>query len=338
MPPQTAIGQGKQNRDRTNRIQRFLTLPESCTSSLLQKNLTGLSTALNRTDLGPTVDTTNNFTCIAPSNQAFLMSGNPQLHANIYNLSQMVSYHTIDQPVYGDFLQNGQIYTSINNDQIVVTVNDSGTYFNGAKIIERDIMWVSTSRGCSTPGHSGKLDISIWNAAYHFIRMNNGILHVVDQVLQFIFFYFSNRSVISCELPLNLHSSRSWHPIMPPEPQPLPLPARQHQKLLHLRCSLIEGCFRPFLSSKRYYFRFSYSSFEPVSRVSFTIYFSCVYLFFSCTHQMKMARGTRNEVDKRKELLLTLNKSFGSTLQRVVSLFLQTNFGRHGLPIPGCER
>ena len=68
------------------------------------------------------------------------MSGNPQLHANIYNLSQMVSYHTIDQPVYGDFLQNGQIYTSINNDQIVVTVNDSGTYFNGAKIIERDIM------------------------------------------------------------------------------------------------------------------------------------------------------------------------------------------------------
>jgi uncharacterized surface protein with fasciclin (FAS1) repeats len=134
-------------------INQFLTLPESCTSSLLQKNLTGLSTALNRTDLGPTVDTANNFTCIAPSNQAFLMSGSPQLHANIYNLSQMVTYHTIDQPVYGDFLQNGQVYTSIGNDQIVVTVNDSGTYFNGAKIIERDII------------------------------MDNGVLHVIDQVM-----------------------------------------------------------------------------------------------------------------------------------------------------------
>ena len=93
-----------------------------------------------------TVDTKNNFTCIAPSDGAFLQSGNPQLQANIHNLSQMVSYHTINQPVYGDFLQNGQVYNSIGNDQIVVTVNVSGTYFNGAKIITRDIMWVFTSQ------------------------------------------------------------------------------------------------------------------------------------------------------------------------------------------------
>jgi len=134
-------------------IDQFLTLPESCTSSLLQKNLTGLSTALNRTDLSSTVDTANNFTCIAPSNDAFLMSGSPQLHANIYNLSQMVTYHTINQPVYGDFLMDGQVYTSIGNDQIVVTVNASGSYFNGAKIIERDII------------------------------TTNGVLHIIDKVM-----------------------------------------------------------------------------------------------------------------------------------------------------------
>ncbi|KAN0069228.1 hypothetical protein V8E54_012857 [Elaphomyces granulatus] len=121
-------------------IDQFLTLPDSCTSSLVAKNLTGLSTALNRTDLAMTVDTKNNFTCIAPSDAAFLQSGNPQLQANIHNLSQMVTYHTINQPVYGDFLQNGQVYSSIGNDQIVVTVNISGTYFNGAKIITRDVM------------------------------------------------------------------------------------------------------------------------------------------------------------------------------------------------------
>jgi uncharacterized surface protein with fasciclin (FAS1) repeats len=118
----------------------FLTLPESCTSTLQASNLTALDSALNTTGLAPVVDQRLNLTCIAPSNEAFLQSGNPQLHADIHNLTQTVTYHTIDQPIYSIFFEDGQVFTSITNDVIVVTVNSSGTFLNGAKIIQPDVL------------------------------------------------------------------------------------------------------------------------------------------------------------------------------------------------------
>jgi uncharacterized surface protein with fasciclin (FAS1) repeats len=113
------------------------------TSTITACNLTSLSTALDKTGLSTPIDQMANITCIGPSDQAFLTVGNPQLTASITDLSSAVEYHNVPQVLYTNFLQDGQEYMSLNNDTIKITKNSTGTYFNDARVIKEDVLYVS---------------------------------------------------------------------------------------------------------------------------------------------------------------------------------------------------
>src|SRR6266480_2861315 len=112
----------------------FLTLPQVCTTTIQTHNLTALTRVLERAGLADKLDHLRNVTCISPSDEAFRNAGNPDVNDNPDELaSGYVSYHTLTEPIYTNFLKDGQEFTSISNSTIRVTVNDTGTWFNEAK-------------------------------------------------------------------------------------------------------------------------------------------------------------------------------------------------------------
>lgn len=86
------------------------------------------------------LDHVNNVTCLGPSDQAFLQAGNPDSKANDTTLSNALLFHTIPQPLYSNFLQDGQTFTSVSNDTIRVTIRDGAYYFNDAKAIQLNVL------------------------------------------------------------------------------------------------------------------------------------------------------------------------------------------------------
>ena len=51
--------------------------------------------------------------------------------------------HTIPQPLYTNFLVDGQEYPSDNNLIIRISIKGNDIYFNDAKVTNSNIMWVN---------------------------------------------------------------------------------------------------------------------------------------------------------------------------------------------------
>lgn len=134
-------------------VGQFLTLPASCSTTIRTSGLSSLDNAINRTDLWDDLDGSSNYTCLGPSNQAFLDAGNPETTLNESALATAMRMHTIPQPLYTSFLVDGQEYPSDNNLTIRVSLKGNDIYFNDAKVTNSNII------------------------------TNNGVIHVLDRVM-----------------------------------------------------------------------------------------------------------------------------------------------------------
>lgn len=121
---------------------RFLSLPLNCTESIRRWNMTSFRQSLNRTGLGAPLDVTQNVTCFTPNDQAFLQAGSPQVTGNITNLDRLVKFHIATQPLYSNFLQDGQEFTTFSNETIRISIRGSDIYVNDARIINKNVMYV----------------------------------------------------------------------------------------------------------------------------------------------------------------------------------------------------
>jgi uncharacterized surface protein with fasciclin (FAS1) repeats len=123
-------------------LYRFLTLPENCETTIKSLGLSSLSKAIDRTDEWDDINFSPNYTCLSPNNEAFNLSGNIQNTLNESSLDDVIDLLTIPQPLYTNFLANGQEYLTDNNATMLVTIEDGDVYFNGAKVIQANIMYV----------------------------------------------------------------------------------------------------------------------------------------------------------------------------------------------------
>jgi uncharacterized surface protein with fasciclin (FAS1) repeats len=111
-----------------------------CTYTIQNRNLTALTRALDRAGLSSTLDHLRNITCIAPIDDAFRKAGSPDASATADELASALTYHTLTEPVYTNFLQDGQQFTSVSNVTVKVTVNSTGIWFNDAKLIATNVL------------------------------------------------------------------------------------------------------------------------------------------------------------------------------------------------------
>lgn len=127
---------------------RFLSLPLNCTDSIRRWKMNSFRSSLDRTGLGAPLDITQNVTCFTPNDQAFLSAGSPNVTANITELSNLIKFHIITEPLYSNFLEDGQTFTTYSNETIRITIRDGDIYVNDAKIINKNVMYVAKYCKC----------------------------------------------------------------------------------------------------------------------------------------------------------------------------------------------
>lgn len=102
--------------------------------------MTAFRGSLDRTGLGAPLDITQNVTCLTPNDNAFLNAGSPNVTANITNLQELIKFHTIVEPVYSNFLFDGQTFTTFSNQTVRVSLRDGGIFFNDAKVLNKNVL------------------------------------------------------------------------------------------------------------------------------------------------------------------------------------------------------
>jgi uncharacterized surface protein with fasciclin (FAS1) repeats len=136
-------------------IDRFLVLPTNVSETLTSANLTGLRGALNATNLLDAVDTTPDVTIFAPTTEAFRDIGSALANASVEDISNILTYHVVNGTVgYSSGLENGTVLTALNGDNLTITIGEEGRIFvNSARVTIADIL------------------------------VANGVVHVIDEVL-----------------------------------------------------------------------------------------------------------------------------------------------------------
>ncbi|KAH6884601.1 FAS1 domain-containing protein [Thelonectria olida] len=138
-------------------VDSVLLPPLACSTtirSITKGQLSALDAALNKTELYPTLDTTKNVTCLAPSTSAFKAAGDPQTSLPKSNLTHALLAHTLKEVTYTTFLEDGMILETYDNSTVTVHIKGDDIYFNNAKIIEPNVL------------------------------TNNGLLHILDAVIE----------------------------------------------------------------------------------------------------------------------------------------------------------
>jgi hypothetical protein len=127
-------------------LHRFLTLPRNCRDTIKGVGLSSLAVAINRTDYWNEVNFSPNFTCLGPSDRAFTVAGNPQITANKSSLRDTMELHTIKQPLYTNYLEDGQEYQTDSNLTIRIRIENGTLFFNDAMVLQSNIMYVLTTQ------------------------------------------------------------------------------------------------------------------------------------------------------------------------------------------------
>lgn len=117
-------------------------MPQNCQDTINAIGLSSLSTAINRTDGWDDLNFSPNYTCLSPNNQAFALSGDPQVTLNESSLQDVTELLTIPQPLYTNFLEDGQEYLTDDNETLRVTIESGEIFFNDAKVIQANIVYV----------------------------------------------------------------------------------------------------------------------------------------------------------------------------------------------------
>lgn len=90
--------------------------------------------SLDKTGLGAPLDVTRNVTCFTPDDAAFLQAGSPNATANITDLQGLVLFHTVVEPLYSNFLVDGQTFTTFSNETIRISLRGQDIFVNDAKV------------------------------------------------------------------------------------------------------------------------------------------------------------------------------------------------------------
>ncbi|KAI0847195.1 FAS1 domain-containing protein [Daldinia vernicosa] len=134
-------------------INSFLVIPQNVTETLSNANLTAAEGAVDMANLTDSVVDTPNITIFAPNNDAFNAIGSIISNMTSDQLTNIIGYHVINGSVnYSSEMQNTTL-TAANGQNITITVVNGTVYANSAKITVPDIL------------------------------LENGVVHVVDQVL-----------------------------------------------------------------------------------------------------------------------------------------------------------
>ncbi|KAI1407655.1 FAS1 domain-containing protein [Hypoxylon sp. FL1857] len=134
-------------------IDRLLYIPQNVSETLSSANLTAAEGAINTVDLTDSVDITHDVTIFAPDNDAFNAIGSIIGNLSSDDLTNIVGYHVVNGSVnYSTQLQNTTL-TTVNGQNITITVENGTVYANSAKVTVPDIL------------------------------LANGVVHVIDQVL-----------------------------------------------------------------------------------------------------------------------------------------------------------
>ncbi|KAI1480350.1 Fasciclin-domain-containing protein [Daldinia eschscholtzii] len=134
-------------------IGSLLTIPQNVSETLSNANLTAAEGAISTANLTDSVVDTRDITIFAPNNDAFNAIGSIVSNLTSDQLTSIVGYHVVNGSVnYSTDLQNTTL-TTINGQNITITVVDGTVYANSAKVTVPDIL------------------------------LENGVVHVLDQVL-----------------------------------------------------------------------------------------------------------------------------------------------------------
>ncbi|KAK3945854.1 FAS1 domain-containing protein [Diplogelasinospora grovesii] len=135
-------------------VDTILTPPAPCSKTIGgQPRLSALDNAIDKTGIWPTIDHTNNITCLAPTDDAFKSAGNPDQKLNGTALTGAILFHALPFPLYTPYITSGMVVNSIAGLPITITVQNGDIYFNDAKVISPNVL------------------------------TNNGLIHVLDKVM-----------------------------------------------------------------------------------------------------------------------------------------------------------
>lgn len=137
-------------------VDRLLVLPENALDSLSAANLTSLRGALNATGLADTVNETPNITIFAPSNDAIQNVGSALANLTDEQITDILTYHVVTEGEsigYSSNLENGTTLTTVNGEELTITVGDGGIFVNSARVVTSDLL------------------------------IANGVVHIIDEVL-----------------------------------------------------------------------------------------------------------------------------------------------------------
>lgn len=125
-------------------------MPANVSYTLQQSNLTAAAGAVQIAGLNQTLDTAQNLTIFAPSNDAFNAVGSVLSNLTTQQLASSLQYHVVRGLGYSSSLMNGTLQTLSGGSVNITSIN--GTVFvNNAKVTIPDIL------------------------------LKNGVLHVIDQ-------------------------------------------------------------------------------------------------------------------------------------------------------------
>lgn len=133
-------------------VNGLLTIPLNDTETLVNANLTAAVGALQATNLTDAVSTAQDITIFAPSNDAFAAIGSLTSNLSTTDLADILRYHVVPQVVYSTDATNTTV-TTLNGTDLTITVINGTVFVNNARVIEADVL------------------------------VNNGVVHVIDEVL-----------------------------------------------------------------------------------------------------------------------------------------------------------
>ncbi|OTA52439.1 FAS1 domain-containing protein [Hypoxylon sp. EC38] len=134
-------------------IDRLLYIPQNVSETLSNANLTAAEGAVNTVNLTDSVINTHDVTIFAPDNDAFNAIGSIISNLTSDDLTNIIGYHVVNGSVnYSTQLQNTTL-TTVNGQNITITVENGTVYVNSARVTVPDIL------------------------------LANGVVHVIDQVL-----------------------------------------------------------------------------------------------------------------------------------------------------------
>ncbi|KAL2063947.1 hypothetical protein VTL71DRAFT_4441 [Oculimacula yallundae] len=121
-------------------IDKVLTVPQSASNTAVALGLTSLAGALTTADLVSTVDSLEDVTIFAPSNDAFGAIGSALPNLTTEALSGILTYHVVQGTVgYSSLLSNTTLPT-VNGGNVTITVVNGTVFVNSAKVTIPDVL------------------------------------------------------------------------------------------------------------------------------------------------------------------------------------------------------